>query len=163
MRGLSRTTRLVLALALAPAIAAFASTSPSVATEAAREILVPRGVIYPGDVISADALVLRKVVRDTASPPIFGENSDDLVGKVARRTLLRGEFIPSSAVREPAAIMQGRRYKLTYVSKMFSIVGVGIPLQSAAVGEMVSVRNPDSGLIIKARVRADQTLAVEEQ
>ncbi|MBA2125952.1 flagella basal body P-ring formation protein FlgA [Hyphomicrobium methylovorum] len=152
-----------LALSLAPVLAGTAPSTPVNAAEGVRAVMVPRGVIYPGDVISAESLVARNLTRDTESPAVFGENPKDLIGKVARRTLLRGEFIPSSAVREQELIVQGRRYKLSYISESISIVGVGIPLQSGAAGDIVSVRNPDSGIVIKARVRADQTLAVEDQ
>jgi flagella basal body P-ring formation protein FlgA len=126
-------------------------------------VLVPRHVIYPGDVITADALVQREVLRSADSGPVFGENPNDVVGKISRRTLLRGELIPNSAVREKDLIIQGRPYKLIYNSEFVSVVGTGIPLQSASAGEMVSVRNPDTGLVIKARVQPDQTLVVDEQ
>jgi flagella basal body P-ring formation protein FlgA len=133
------------------------------ATDAIRTVYVPRNVIYPGDVITADAIVARQVQRDDASPAIFGENPKDLIGKVARRTLMRGELVPRSAVHAQDVILQGRPYKMTYNSEFISIVGVGVPLQSGAVGEIISVRNPTSGLIVKARVEPDRTLAVDEQ
>jgi len=136
---------------------------PAQAADVAHTVFVPRRVIYPGDVITADALVERKVLRSADSGAVFGENPADVVGKVSRRTLLRGELIPNSAIRNKDLILQGRPYKLIYNSQFVSVVGTGIPLQSASAGEMVSVRNPDTGLVIKARVQPDQTLAVEEQ
>ncbi len=151
---------------LVPALLAVAIGLGSTAADAAdetRNVFVPRSVIYPGDIITADALTNGKFVRDSESPAVFGENPNDLVGKVARRTLMRGELVPNSAVREQDLVVQGRPYKLTYSSEFVSIVGTGIPLQSGSAGALVSVRNPDTGLIIKARVRPDQTLAVEEQ
>jgi len=90
-------------------------------------------------------------------------NQSDLACDICGRTLLRGELIPNSAIRDKDLILQGRPYKLIYNSQFVSVVGTGIPLQSASAGEMVSVRNPDTGLVIKARVQPDQTLAVEEQ
>jgi flagella basal body P-ring formation protein FlgA len=38
-----------------------------------------------------------------------------------------------------------------------------VPLQSGAVGEIISVRNPTSGMIVKARVLPDRTLTVDVQ
>jgi len=149
--------------ALLVVAACVAASGMADAANVVRTVYVPRGVIYPGDVITMDALVQGRFVRDDASPPVFGENADDLVGKVARRTLMRGELVPNSAVRQQDLIIQGRPYKLTYRSEFVSIVGTGIPLQSAAAGQMVSVRNPDTGLVIKARVEEDQTLVVEDQ
>jgi flagella basal body P-ring formation protein FlgA len=157
----SQANRGVLMLAAAALI--LISGAPAHATQVAHTVFVPRNVIYPGDVITADALVERTVQRDGDSPVIFGENPRDLVGKVARRTLMRGELVPSSAVHQQDVIVQGRPYKITYDSPYVSIVGVGIPLQSGAVGEMISVRNPSTGIIIKARVQPDHTLTVDEQ
>jgi flagellar basal body P-ring formation protein FlgA len=133
------------------------------ATEGGRTVFVPRAVIYPGDVITTEALVERKLLVPPNNPAVFGERSEELLGKVARRTLLPGELIPGSAVRTQELIKQGKTYKLTYESPFVSIVGVGVPLQSGSAGEIINVRNPDTGLIIKARIRADQTLAVDDQ
>lgn len=148
---------LILCLALATGFGATAGAAE------VHTVFVPRNVIYPGDVIAADALVERQVQRDNGSPAIFGENPEDLVGKVARRTLMRGALIPSSAVHQQDVVTQGRPYKMTYNSDFLSIVGVGVPLKSGAVGETIPVRNQTSGVIIKARVEADGTLTVDDQ
>jgi flagellar basal body P-ring formation protein FlgA len=116
---------------------------PAEAANVSHTVFVPRHVIYPGDVITADALVERKVLRSADSGAVFGENPADVVGKISRRTLLRGELIPNSAVRDKDLIIQGRPYRLIYNSQFVSVVGTGI--------------------VIKARVLPDQTLAVEEQ
>lgn len=148
---------------VALAISVCAVHVPAEAADVQHTVLVPRHVIYPGDVITADALVERQVLRSPDSGAVFGENPNDVVGKISRRTLLKGELIPNSAVRDKDLILQGRPYKLIYNSEFVSVVGTGIPLQSASAGEMVSVRNPDTGLVIKARVQPDQTLVVDEQ
>jgi flagella basal body P-ring formation protein FlgA len=126
-------------------------------------VFVPRHVIYPGDEITSDALVQRRVLRPEGSAPVFGENPADIIGKISRRTLLRGQLIPNSALREKNLVIQGHRYRLVYKSDYVSITGTGIPMQSASAGEMVGVRNPDTGIIVKAIVMPDKTLAVDAQ
>lgn len=133
------------------------------ADDAVRTVFVPRNVIYPGDMITADALVERKVRVSSESAAVFGENPKDLIGKLARRTLMRNEYVPRSALREQDVVLQGRPYKVIYNSDALSIVGEGIPQQAGSVGETISVRNPTSGVLFKARVQADQTLAVDVQ
>jgi flagella basal body P-ring formation protein FlgA len=157
-----RHSRALLAL-VALAIATGAFHAPANAAYVERTVFVPRNVIYPGDEITADALMERKFVRQGESRAVFGENPADLIGKVSRRTLLPGELIPNSAIHDKDLIIQGRTYKLIYNSEFVSIVGTGVPLQSASAGEMVNVRNPDTGVVIKARVQADQTLTVDDQ
>lgn len=126
-------------------------------------VYVPRTVIYPGDVISDDMLVERKVYAKPAAPPPFGMRREEIVGKSARRTLLRGQFLVASALREPEVITQGRTYVLLYRSPFLVIRGSGVPLQSGGVGEIVNVRNPDTGVVVKARVASNATLVVDVQ
>lgn len=144
-------------------LAACAIASAPRAQDPGRTVFVPRAVIYPGDRITEANLIERQLLVDPNNPPVFGEREQDLLGKVARRTLLPGELIPEMAIRTQDLIKQGRTYKLVYSSKFVSIVGVGVPLQSGAAGEIINVRNPESGLIIKARIEPDQTLAVDDQ
>lgn len=133
------------------------------ADDALRTVFVPNNVIYPGDMITADALVQRQVRVSSGNMAVFGENPKDLIGKMARRTLLRNEYVPRSAVREQDAVLQGKPYKVIYNSESLSIVGEGIAQKAGAVGDIISVRNPATGVMFKARVQADQTLAVDEQ
>ncbi|MFT3732440.1 MAG: flagellar basal body P-ring formation chaperone FlgA [Hyphomicrobium sp.] len=144
-------------------LAGFAFSVAADAGDSGRTVFVPRAVIYPGDRISDGTLIERQLIVSPDNPPVFGENEQDLIGKVARRTLLPGELIPESGVRAEDLIKQGRTYKLTYNSKYVSIIGVGVPLQSGAAGEIINVRNPESGVIIKARIEADQSLTVSDQ
>jgi flagellar basal body P-ring formation protein FlgA len=133
----------------------------AVADDRGTTILVPRMVIYPGDVILDSSVTERQVVRKSGEQRLFGESREDVVGKVARRTLLRGEAIVPSALRELSVVIQGRTYPLIYKSDILSITGTGVPLQSAAAGQVINARNPDTGAIVKARVRDDGSLVVE--
>ncbi|CCB67550.1 MULTISPECIES: flagellar basal body P-ring formation chaperone FlgA [unclassified Hyphomicrobium] len=144
-------------------LAACAFASNALAEDPGRTVFVPRAVIYPGDRITDANLIERQLIVDPGNPPVFGEREQDLLGRIARRTLLPGELIPEMAIRAEDLVKQGRTYKLVYNSKYVSIVGVGVPLQSGAAGEIINVRNPESGVIIKARIEPDQTLAVNDQ
>jgi len=159
MRGRRQATAATIAALLAAAILPAYAADDGIA----HTIFVPASVIYPGDEITPESLTTIKVMRPEGSEAPFGEDENDLVGKVARRTLLAGQPVPASGVRTKDIITQGRTYKLVYHSEFVTIVGNGVPLQSAAAGEIVNVRNPDTGVIVKARVNADQTLAIDEQ
>lgn len=151
------------AIAFACVAVAAGAASPAAAGVVERTIFVPATVIYPGDEITQDALTTLKVMRPAGADVSFGERQEDLVGKIARRTLVGGQPVPPSALRTRDVIMQGRTYKLIYRSDFVTVVGSGVPLKSASAGEIINVRNPDTGIIVKARVNADQTLAIEEQ
>jgi flagellar basal body P-ring formation protein FlgA len=131
------------------------------AQSAAREWPVPRNTLYPGQIIDAGGLSRRSFLVDEAVPAGVHQSDTTLIGKVARRTLMAGQPIPQGAVKDPDIIIQGRPYSLVYRSEGLVITGIGIPLQSGGVGDMIAVRNPDTGLIVKGRVLPDRTLAVE--
>jgi flagella basal body P-ring formation protein FlgA len=158
LRNMRKAIRYGIALLAVCALAGVAK-----AEDSGRTVFVPRAVIYPGDRLTDATLIERQLLVTPGNPPVFGERAQDLLGKVARRTLLPGELIPEMAVRAEDLIKQGRTYKLTYNTRFLSIIGVGVPLQSGAIGEVVNVRNPETGVIIKARVEPDQSLAVDDQ
>lgn len=116
--------------------------------------------IYPGDEISESMLVTKTI--DRAHVPLgMVEAASAAVGKVARRTLVRGQFIPASALRQKQDVVQGRQYKLVFRDAHLAIAASGIALQSAAVGDTINVRNADTGVVVRARIAADRVLVVE--
>lgn len=125
-------------------------------------IYVPRVTIYPGDEISEDILVERKVLNG-AQAVSFGSQKENIVGKIARRTLIPGQPIPMSAIRGKEAVVQGRSYDIVYKSGALTISGSAVPMKSAAVGETVSVRNPETGIVVQAVVQDGGTLLVKSQ
>jgi flagellar basal body P-ring formation protein FlgA len=130
--------------------------------EAEGEILpVPRAVIYSGDTILAAALIDRSYERPaTGGLPRFATR-DTAIGKVARRTLLPGQPIPLDAVRSVFVIVQGQPTTLTYEHQGLRIIGKGIALQSASVGEFIRVRLPQFGTIVVGRVNSDLSVTVD--
>ena len=69
-------------------------------------------VIYPGDVIRDDMLAdVAEAARDGSGP--FVEQRSLMVGKVARRTLLPGRAIPSTASTSRKLVANGPEVKLS--------------------------------------------------
>lgn len=122
---------------------------------------VPSVTIYPGDVIQDGFLV----DRDFSSNPLAPrtgviESRQGLVGKVARRTLLPGVPIPLNAVTEPNAITNGARVRVIFEQEGLDIETYAIALQAGSVGQVISVRNPDSGMTISGVIQADGSVRV---
>ncbi len=138
-------------------LAATACAGPAGA--APRGLPVPAQVIYPGDRITDSMLV---ELQETAPNPTPGAIWDraDLVGKVARRTLLPGRPIPSIAVEEPRAVSTGGQVQLVYQQDGLTIVTTGQALQNGYVGQVVQVRNLDSGLVVSGVVQSDGAVRV---
>jgi flagella basal body P-ring formation protein FlgA len=121
---------------------------------------VPRVTIYPGQVIDKGMLVERAFRSGSAEQAVATPSSDALIGKVARQTLLPGRPVSQAALREPHAITQGQSALVIFQSGALTITGSAIALQSGGTGDVVSVRNVDSGRIIKGMVGADGAVHV---
>ncbi len=78
-----------------------------------------------------------------------------VVGKVARRTLLPGQAIPTNAVGEPKLVTIGATVRVVYKEDGLTIATYASALQAGAVGDVVSVRNIESGLTISGIVQRD--------
>lgn len=123
------------------------------------EILVPRTVIYPGTTLSSD-LVQKLVVRDNSQLATAFTSSDQLTGLVARRTLIPGQPITKEAVRTPTLVQQGQPVTVHYTDGPIAIALGAVALQSGGVGDNITVRNGDTGRILRALVRADGSLVL---
>jgi flagella basal body P-ring formation protein FlgA len=121
---------------------------------------VPRVTIYPGQVIEQGMLVERAFRSGSAEQAVATPSSDGLIGKVARQTLLPGRPVSQAALRQPHAITQGQSALIIFQSGALTITGNAIALQSGATGDVVSVRNVDSGRIIKGTIGSDGAVHV---
>ncbi len=145
-------------LAAAVGLAIVAAAMPVCA--AGLPVPVPRVTIYPGDAIRPDHLVDR--LFDAAMPGLGAVHGarEELVGKVARRTLLPGRPIPINALRNPYLVVQGRPVLVVFEAGGLVITGYAVALQSGGQGDVISLRNIDSGAVIKGTVQPEATVRV---
>jgi flagella basal body P-ring formation protein FlgA len=138
--------RLVLALAPTP-LAAAEVTLP-----------VPVVTIYPGDTIR-DGMLTDREFAENGGPAIVDERLA-LVGKVARRTLLPGKPIPVGAVEDARVVSNGAQVKIVFQEGGLVITSYAAALQNGRVGDLVRVRNLDSGVTISGTVLIDGSVRV---
>lgn len=140
-------------------LAAFAT--PAFAGEGT--LPVPAVTIYPGDVIRDQLLVDRETLTaQGAQAAVFGDRQR-LVGKIARRTLLPGQPIPLNAVGDPKAVLVGALAKIIYQDRGLTIATYATVLQSGAPGDLVSLRNLESGRMIAGIVQGDGTVRINNE
>jgi flagella basal body P-ring formation protein FlgA len=122
---------------------------------------VPTVTIYPGDAIKDAWLVDRNFPESVAAKKGgWIASREPLVGKIARRTLLPGAPIPLNAVAEPKTVANGAKVRIVFQEDGLTITAYGAALQAGGVGEMVSVRNLDSGLTVLGTVQSDGSVRV---
>lgn len=122
--------------------------------------VIPKRVIYPGETIDAGALSevpVRNPARITTEIAYLAEDID---GKVAKRTLLPGRFIPLSSVREAYVVEAGSPVEVNFIQNGLQITTMAIPLQPGSIGDMIRVRNVDSGAVFSGVVMANGTVRV---
>lgn len=152
MRG-----RLVhLLLAAAMALAAF-GVARAIAGEA---VLVPNRIIYPGEQVVAEALKQVILAEGRTAPESAVVALADLEGKVAKRTLLPGRYVKASALREAYLVEKGVPVEMVYVSGGLSISATAVTLEAGAAGDLVKLRNIDSGKIVSGVVMVDGRVRV---
>jgi flagella basal body P-ring formation protein FlgA len=144
------------ALALA-ALALLAGVLPARAQEV---VLIPNRVIYPGETVDLAALKEVTLKPGKVIPPAVVFRAPDLEGKVAKRTLLPGRYIPATALREAWLVEQGASVQVTFISGPLTISATAVTLQPGAAGDFVRVRNIDSGKVFSGTVMADGSIRV---
>jgi flagella basal body P-ring formation protein FlgA len=124
-----------------------------------RPLPTPARVIYPGDKLT-DAMLAD--VKDYAALPydVVWDRAD-LIGKVARRTLLPGRPIVASAVETPRLVTMGTLVSVFYQQDGLSIVTQAQALQNGVAGQAVQARNLESGVVVTGTVQPDGSIRVQ--
>lgn len=135
---------------LAPGLGAFAQDAAPP---------TPKAVIYPGDVIREDMLTDLPPNTARGLAPI-AETRSAVVGKMSHRTLLPGAAIPLAGLDKPRLVLNGAEVQLVYMAGGLTIVTVGAAMQDGAAGDVIKVRNSDSGVTVTGAVQADGSVRV---
>lgn len=149
--ALPRIHTVLLALALA-----------GVATAAVAQevVLVPNRVIYPGETVALSALKEVTLKAGKVRPDAVATRPDELDGKVAKRTLLPGRYVSVNALREAWLVDRGASVQVVFEAGPLVISAAAVTLEPGAAGDVVKVRNIDSGKIFTGIVMADGSIRV---
>jgi flagella basal body P-ring formation protein FlgA len=123
---------------------------------------VPRIVIYPGDIIHDDMLTDVSIDQLHGMTSSIVESRAALVGKRAKRTLLPGRAILEGAIENPRAVLNGAQVKLVFNEGGLTIITSAAALQDGGVGDIIKVRNTDSGLTISGTIQPDGSVLVSD-
>ncbi len=121
----------------------------------AHALPVPALTIYPGDVIKDEWLSEREFGPASPARGKIVLQRESIVGKIARRTLLPGAPIPSNAVSEPKMIVNGAKVRIVFEEGALTIATYAAALQDGVVGEIISLRNLETGLTVSGVVQSD--------
>ena len=122
----------------------------------AQEQVVPttKVVVYPGQIVT-DAALADLALDHAEADERIARSRIDVVGKMARFTLLPGRAILLDAIGNPRLVRNGAQVMMIYVDGALTITSSGVAMQDGVLGDYIKVRNADSGVVIRGRVRAD--------
>ncbi len=130
------------------------------AAAAQETVVVPTRVIYPGQEIGFDLLEVVPLRRELPNPAIYALDMEQFAGKVAKNTLLPGRMVAVAALREAYVVEAGKPVEMQFVQGPLVISVTGVPLQPGSTGDIVRIRNLDSGAVVSGVVMADGTVRV---
>jgi|SRR5579871_434600 len=137
--------------------------APALADEAGagvETLPVPTVTIYPGDIIGNEMLADEGFPAGASANAAILATRRDIVGKVARRTLIPGKPIASNAIAEPDLVRRGTIVRAFLNDGGLSMTTLVLPLQSGALGAIIQCRNVDSGRVIMGTVQADGSIRI---
>lgn len=152
---MTRRPRILVAVA-----ASLALLGGACAAFAGETVTIPNRVIYPGETIEPEALKEVTLRQGKQAPEAVAMASSDIEGKVARRTLLPGRYIPLSSIRDAYVVEQGAPVQLVFTAGALTISATAVTLQPGSAGDLVKVRNIDSGKVLSGTVMADGSVRV---
>lgn len=134
---------------------------PAVATNPnATSMPVPTVTILQGDVLAEELVAEERFVANDKVLRNYFTSREAVVGKVARRVLPKGHAIPINALRDPFLFKEGERVVLVFKTGGLSIEASGVALQPGVLGSLVSVRNSDTGVVIRGLVQSNGRVQV---
>ncbi len=149
-------------LALFVLTVATAALLPQVTAAQQGVAVVPTATIFPGEVITRGKLTEVAVTNPNIAPG-YSQQMTDVVGKVSKKTLVAGRTIPLGELRDPYAIQRGATVRITYNKGGMNLSASGTAIEDGMSGEVVRVRNRDTGVTVSGTAMEDGTVEVFEK
>ena len=124
--------------------------------------VVPTQIIYPGEEVDAKRLQMVEVTNRNLAKG-YAQDVSQVKGLVTTRTLLPGRTIMIASLRQPYTVKRGDKSLLVYDNGGLRITASGTPLGDGVVGELIQVRNTDTGVIVSGTVMPDRSILVVQK
>jgi flagella basal body P-ring formation protein FlgA len=122
--------------------------------------VVTRHVVYPGQEVQAGDVQVVQVTNHNRDLRTVATRIEQVDGKLTRQTLLPGHYIPLNAIRDAYTVEQGAAVRVLYSQDGLVITATAVTLEPGSAGDVIRVRNMDSGRVFSGIVMADGTVRV---
>ncbi|MGQ9818531.1 MAG: flagellar basal body P-ring formation chaperone FlgA [Candidatus Kapaibacteriales bacterium] len=124
-----------------------------------RNLLVAKRTISQGEIISNENTNIEK--KELPQNVTYEECiPDNLLGKTASHSIVRGSVITKKLVSEPFAIRRGDKVRIVVLSGMISITTNGTALQDARPGESLRCVRDGTRLVLSGIAAKDGTVII---
>ncbi|SNY92183.1 flagella basal body P-ring formation protein FlgA [Cohaesibacter sp. ES.047] len=121
---------------------------------------VPKVTLKRGDVINLTVLEQKSFQANRIDRFNIVPKSGELLGKEVTRELIAGMPIHRAAVAHREIIKRGAPAQLIFREQGLNIIAYVEPLEDGVIGDVIRVRNLDSGLIVSGVVQPDGTISI---
>lgn len=138
---------------------AFAMCAPHGAMSQQKFAVVPTVTILSGEIITQGRVTEVPVTNPNIAPG-YSQSIEEVVGKVSKRTLVAGRTIPIGDLRDPYAVERGAAVRITYNNNGMNLSASGVAIEDGMAGDIVRVRNKDTGVTVSGTAKLDGTVEV---
>ncbi len=121
---------------------------------------VPSHSIGSGEAVTSDEFVQKAFEVSAMAKANYLTTNDQLRGMQSSQFLVAGKPVPLAALQKAADVRKGKNTAAIFVADGIQIQGVLVPQSDGSAGETLHCKNPQTGLIVDALVRADGNLEV---
>lgn len=126
------------------------------------EVVVPLRTIARGETLTAADVTVERRPRDAQFNDVLGEMKA-AVGKVAKRMLVAGSVLRNSDVQREEVVGRGEIVTIVYESRGIAISLRGRANEAGAVGDVISITNPQSKRVLQGTVTGPGRVNVSPQ
>ena len=124
------------------------------------EVVVPKRLIARGETLGKDDVTVERRPRDGQGSEIIGD-ARAAIDKVARRALLAGVPLRGSDVQREEIVGKGDLVTIVYEAPGLLITLRGKANEAGAMGDVVSVTNPQSKRVLQGKVTGAGRISVQ--
>ncbi|MBS0373543.1 MAG: flagellar basal body P-ring formation protein FlgA [Proteobacteria bacterium] len=131
----------------------------AVRVHAEEPVAIAAGPLGRGQVLRAEDVAI--VSREIGSLPAgYFRRAEEVIGRLAQRTIGPGELLLPQNVRPPALVRRGQTVTLLAHAGSFQVRSSGIAENDGGLEERVRVRSAGSGRMVEGVVRSGDTVEV---